>query len=78
MKSRLPPKGHNLIKLGRAVEASEIMDELKILNPHYTIARYPNAANAVPSEAYSRGIAARCIEAAERVVEWVRKKGNLP
>jgi HEPN domain-containing protein len=77
-KARLPPRGHDLIKLGRALEASEIMDELKALNPHYTVARYPNAANTVPSEAYSKEIASRCLEAAERVVEWVRRKGSLP
>ena len=77
-KARLPPRGHDLIKLGRALEASEIMDELKVLNPHYTVARYPNAANTVPSEAYSKEIASRCLEAAERVVEWVRRKGSLP
>ena len=54
------------------------MDELKVLNPHYTIARCPNAANTVPSEAYSREIATRCLEAAERMVEWARRKGGLP
>ena len=48
------------------------MNELKILNPHYTVAMYPNAANTVPSEAYSEEIAARCIRAAERVLEWAR------
>jgi len=78
LKERLPPRGINLIKLGRAVEAVEVADELKILNPHYTVARYPNAANAIPSEAYSVEIATRCLEAAERVLEWVRKKGGLP
>jgi HEPN domain-containing protein len=40
VKSRLPPRGHDLLKLGRAVEASAIIDELRILNPHYTVARY--------------------------------------
>ena len=54
------------------------MNELKILNPHYTVAMYPNAANTVPSEAYSEEIAARCIRAAERVLEWARGKGGLP
>jgi len=78
VKSRLPPKGNDLIKLGRAVEASEIVDELKILNPHYTVARYPNAANAVPSEAYSREMALRCLEAAEKVLAWVKRRGGLP
>lgn len=77
-KHRLPPRGHDLLKLGRLVEADEILDELKILNPHYTIARYPNAANTVPSEAYSREIVERGIGAACKVVGWARKTGGLP
>jgi HEPN domain-containing protein len=78
VKSRLPPRGHDLLKLGRAVEASAIIDELRILNPHYTVARYPNAANTVPSELYSREMASRCVEAAERVLRWVKELGKLP
>jgi len=78
VKSRLPPRGHDLLKLGRAVEVSEIMDELRVLNPHYTVARYPNAANTVPSELYSREMASRCIEAAERVLTWVKERTGLP
>lgn len=77
-KSRLPPRGHDLLKLGRAVEASEIIDELRILNPQYTVARYPNAANTVPSELYSREMASRCVEAAERVLKWVGGRATLP
>jgi HEPN domain-containing protein len=77
LKKRLPIKGHNLIKLGKILNAEEIMNELKFLNPHYTIARYPNAANAVPSEAYTEEIAKRCLEAAEKVVNWVKNKTNL-
>lgn len=77
-KSRLPPRGHDLIKLGRVLEAEEIMDELKILNPHYTISRYPNAANTVPSELYSKEIAERCIRAAEKVLHWAKSTGELP
>jgi HEPN domain-containing protein len=59
------------------LNAEEIIDELKFLNPHYTISRYPNAANAVPSEAYTEEIAKRCIEAAEKVINWVRNRTNL-
>ena len=43
----------------------------------FTIARYPNAANAVPSEAYTEEIAKRCLEAAEKVINWVKNKTNL-
>jgi len=78
VKSRLPPRGHDLVKLGRTLNAEEIMDYLKILNPHYMVARYPNAANTVPTEAYSREIAEKCLEAAGRVLEWVKREGKLP
>ncbi|MCS7145797.1 MAG: HEPN domain-containing protein [Nitrososphaerota archaeon] len=78
MKSQLPPRGHDLIKLGRAVEASEIAAELKFLNPHYAVARYPNAANAVPSEACGGEIALRCLQAAEKVHGWAGLGGGLP
>jgi HEPN domain-containing protein len=78
MKNRLPPRGHDLIKLGRSVEAGEVLNELKILNPHYTIARYPDAANTIPSEAYSREITERCVEAANKIIDWVKKTGGLP
>ncbi|MCS6783595.1 MAG: HEPN domain-containing protein [Candidatus Caldarchaeum sp.] len=74
LKSRLPPKGQNLVRLGKTLEAEEVLDELKVLNPHYMVARYPNAANAVPSEIYSREIATRCLTAAEKVLEWARKR----
>ncbi len=67
-----------MLKLGRALEVSELMDELRILNPHYTVARYPNAANTVPSEPYSREMASRCVEAAERVLAWVKERTGLP
>ncbi|MEM0459763.1 MAG: HEPN domain-containing protein [Thermofilaceae archaeon] len=78
IKSRLPPRGHDLVKLGKALDAEEVMDELRILNPHYVVARYPNAANTVPSEAYTREICERCLAAAQRVLEWVKSRGNLP
>lgn len=77
-RSQLPPRGHDLLKLGRAVEAEEVMRELKLLNPHYTVARYPSAANTVPSELYTRETAEACLDAARRVVEWARRSGGLP
>jgi len=32
----------------------------------------------VPSEAYTREICERCLAAAQRVLEWVKSRGNLP
>ncbi len=77
-KMRLPPRGHDLVKLGRILDAGEVIDELRMLNPHYTIARYPNAANTIPSELYSKEMAERCVRAVEKVMQWVRSVGELP
>lgn len=77
-KLRLPPRGCDLTKVGRLLDAKEIIDELKILNPHYMISRYPNAANAVPSEVYTKEVAERRLLAATKVLEWVRSNGGLP
>ncbi|MCX8169960.1 MAG: HEPN domain-containing protein [Candidatus Methanomethyliaceae archaeon] len=74
-KEKLPPRGHDLVKLGRLLNANEIMNELKILNPHYT--RYPNAANTVPSEAYTKEIIERCLSAVDRIFEWVKSIGGI-
>ncbi|MEM4706236.1 MAG: HEPN domain-containing protein [Candidatus Methanomethylicaceae archaeon] len=71
------PRGHDLTKIGRFLNAKEIMDELKILNPHYTISRYPNAANTVPSEMYTKEVVERCLLAATKVLEWVMNNSGL-
>ncbi|MEM1584650.1 MAG: HEPN domain-containing protein [Nitrososphaerota archaeon] len=76
-KMRLPPRGHDLVKLGRVLDAGEVIDELKMLNPHYTISRYLNAANTIPSELYSKEMAERCIRAVEKVMQWVRSVSEL-
>ncbi len=71
----LPPKIHNLIRLASILgtEDPEILDILRRLNPHYRVARYPDAANGIPSEVYSESISAELVEYAERVVAWVKK-----
>ncbi len=49
------------------------MDDLRELTIHYTIAMYPNAANAVPYELYDETRARELVERARRVLEWVRQ-----
>jgi len=49
------------------------MDDLRDLNLHYLVSRYPDAANGVPSEVYSRRAAENCVIMATRVIEWVRR-----
>jgi HEPN domain-containing protein len=46
---------------------------LRRLNPHYAVARYPDAANGVPFEMYDREDSAYFIDCARRVVEWVEQ-----
>ncbi|WP_054853455.1 HEPN domain-containing protein [Vulcanisaeta distributa] len=73
----LPPKTH-LLELAERLRSSgipvdEVIDYLRDLNPHYLVARYPDAANGVPSEVYSKREAQHCVESASRVIEWVKK-----
>ncbi len=75
LRRELPPKIHNLIRLAQILEIrdEEILECLRRLNPHYRVARYPDAANGVPSEVYSRSMAEELVRAAERVVQWVEQ-----
>ncbi len=70
---------HNLLELAREVQRelgldpTPIIDDLRELNPHYVIARYPNAANAPPYQLYTEARARDLVERARRVVEWVKQ-----
>jgi HEPN domain-containing protein len=72
-------RGRNLVELGEVVrdelgiDVSEINDILKELTIHYTVARYPNAANAIPSEIYTEAKARELVNMARRVLEWVKQ-----
>jgi len=69
---------HNLISLGRSLNLpDELINSLKELNPEYTLARYPDAANAAPFENYTKEKAKKQIENAERVLKWTRKQLKL-
>ncbi|TET40056.1 MAG: HEPN domain-containing protein [Dehalococcoidia bacterium] len=74
----LPPKNHNLLRLGERLSLTEgLQAALRRLNPAYTNARYPDAANGVPAEAFDEGMAKDHIAYSERVVEWARKQLGL-
>lgn len=55
------------------LDTSEIDGDLRELTIHYTVARYPNAANAVPYEIYDEAKARDAVERARRVVAWVKR-----
>lgn len=71
--------GHDLLDIARVVreelglDLSLLLDDLRELTIHYTVARYPNAANAIPSELYSESKARELVERAKRVLEWVKR-----
>jgi HEPN domain-containing protein len=80
LSSGIPHRGHELLELAGAIrsevgiETSAIDRDLRELTVHYTVARYPNAANAVPYELYDEGKAKDLVERARRVVEWVKQR----
>jgi len=66
---------HNLIRIGEAVSVpKDIKESLIDLNPEYTISRYPDVANAIPSEMYSERKASEKIKHAENVIKWTEKQ----
>lgn len=73
----LPPKIHNLIELVESLRSAnlsidDVLDDVKELNPHYLTSRYPDAANGVPSEVYTKRMGETCVRLARKVVEWIR------
>ena len=51
-----------------------LIGQAKKLNPHYIQTRYPDAANAIPKDAYDEEIAEELIEKAKEVFEWSEKQ----
>lgn len=73
-------RGHNLLELARLLRdelgielPKDVVRCLKFLNPHYTISRYPDAANGLPYEIYEEEDALRALECAGGVIEWVER-----
>lgn len=70
-----PPRTHSLTELGDLMGVpAEIRMHLVYLNPDYTTARYPDAANGVPGEIYDRPTAEAKVTAAEEVFRWLRRR----
>lgn len=72
-------RGHDLLEMAHifreelGLDPSAIVDDLRELTIHYIISRYPNAANAIPSELYTETKAIELVERARRVLDWVRQ-----
>lgn len=66
---------HNLISISRELNAPEkIVSACKKLNPHYIQTRYPDAANAIPKDAYDDEIAEELLQKAKEVFEWSERQ----
>ena len=64
----MPPKMHNLIELGKTLEAPEdILSSLRLLDPEYSVSRYPDAANGVPEQNYDITKIKTLVKASENV-----------
>lgn len=67
-----PPATHYLRELGQGLRIPKrLMAHLLFLNPDYTVARYPDAANGIPYELYDKPTANAKVKAAEEVARWV-------
>ncbi|WP_350309087.1 HEPN domain-containing protein [Ignisphaera cupida] len=72
-------RGHELLEIANLIEkelninVDEVRNLLRDLTIHYVISRYPNAANGIPAELYTKDIAESLVEKARRVVEWVKQ-----
>lgn len=76
-RNEAPPRTHSLTELGDGLGApAEVRKHLVYLNPDYTTARYPDAANGVPYEVYDRPTAEAKVTAAEEAFRWLRQLTN--
>jgi HEPN domain-containing protein len=74
LKAEAPPRTHSLTELGDGLGVSkERRPHLVYLNPDYTTARYPDAANGIPYEVYDQDTAERKVAAAADTFEWLRQ-----
>lgn len=69
-----PPRTHSLTELGDGLGApAAVRRQLAHLNPDYTTARCPDAANGVPYEVYDEETAEGKVKAAAEAIEWLKQ-----
>jgi len=70
------PFEHNLLTLAESLHLvlpEAVRSDLVFLNPHYTVARYVDAAVGKPADLFSLEFAAEALEKAKRVHLWLKK-----
>lgn len=69
------PWEHNLLELARNCWGDEVPETIRgaltLLNPHYTVARYVDAALGRPADLYDRSFAEMALRGAAEVLAWV-------
>ena len=76
---REPPRLHSVAELARLLEREglrfpgELAAEMVVLDKYYTVTRYPDAANGLPSETVDQREALRAVEVARRVLEFAER-----
>ena len=69
------PREHNLLELARSCFGDStpeaVRHTLTLLNPHYTVTRYVDAALGRPAELYERSFAQTAPQGAEEVMAWI-------
>ncbi|MEB3806769.1 MAG: HEPN domain-containing protein [Desulfurococcales archaeon] len=76
---REPPRIHTVTELYRELYEGglrlppSLEGSLYVMNKYYTVTRYPDAANGLPSESVDEEEARRAVEIARRILEEARK-----
>lgn len=74
LKNEPAPRTHSLTELADGLRVpADLRRHFGYLNPDYTTARYPDAANGVPYEVYDRPTAEAKVQAAEGAFQWLRQ-----
>jgi len=74
-----PPRMHSVTELYRGLREhgfrlpEELAEKLPALNKYYTVTRYPDAANGLPSESVDREEAERAVGVARRLLRLVEE-----
>lgn len=70
----LPPRTHDLERLGRLLTVPSAVDtDLTLLNPAFDLVRYPDSTGGrAPVDVVTEPLARDHLEAAERVLTWAR------
>lgn len=63
---------HSLIELGNKLKINQdLMKDLRVLTPEYTISRYPDVVSSLPYDNYDEDTAKDRLDRAKKVFKWL-------